>query len=259
MSISKIGKLLTEVAFIVAAFFIMPLSAQTARQQAQDINAAGSEAQKSQSATESRSINDSSWYGSKKGQTSNITGDTVDIIGGDAPNSKKQENSVPETSESENVTPWEGEMDAIKGLLGGILGALALAAIFLDADTMASCVAGIVFCAAAAAMCIAMISISMVIMIKYKQAAMGAVWLATGASLFALTIYAMISGIKNGKRIKANAGAVNDATASSLKTLTKFLGVIGVGGGFMDAYSDKINEKTMKKEDKKDGGSENNK
>ena len=248
------GTALIAALFVIAAFFAMPLSAQTAKQKAQDINAAGQAAEQSQSATDARSINNAAWDGGQSSNSSDLDGKTIAPLGGNAPDNKNEEEpSVPETSESENVTPWESEMDAIKGLLGGILGALALAAIFLDADTMASCVAGIVFCAAAIGMCIAMIAISMVIMIKYKQAAMGSVWLATATALLGLSIFAMVSGIKNGKRIKANAGAVNDATASSLKTLTKFLGVIGVGGGFMDAYSDKINEKTMKKEDKKDG------
>ncbi|MBO4555715.1 MAG: hypothetical protein J5706_03075 [Elusimicrobiales bacterium] len=254
-----IGKTLIAGLFAISAFCVMPLAAQTAQQKANEINAAGKSAAQSQSAEESRSINNAAWDGSQGGSGTSFDGGVIDPIGGNAPEEKKDESSVPETSESENVTPWEGEMDAIKGLLGGILGALALAAIFLDADTMASCVAGIVFCAAAIGMCIAMIAISMVIMIKYKQAAMGSVWLATATALLGLSIFAMVSGIKNGKRIKANAGAVNDATASSLKTLTKFLGVIGVGGGFMDAYSDKINEKTEKKEDKKDSGSGDNK
>ena len=243
-----IGKTLIAGLFAISAFCVMPLAAQTAQQKANEINAAGKSAAQSQSAEESRSINNAAWDGSNGGSGTDIDGKTIDPIGGNAPEEKKDESSVPETSESENVTPWEGE-----------LGALALAAIFLDADTMASCVAGIVFCAAAIGMCIAMIAISMVIMIKYKQAAMGSVWLATATALLGLSIFAMVSGIKNGKRIKANAGAVNDATASSLKTLTKFLGVIGVGGGFMDAYSDKINEKTEKKEDKKDSGSGDNK
>ena len=152
-------------------------------------------------------------------------------------------------------------MEAIKGLLGAVIAALAIAAIFLDTDKMSSCVIGTVFCGIAIAASVAMIALAMVLMIKYKQAAMGGIWLAAGTALLGLSIFALVAGIRNGKRIKQGTDEAKAALESSNKMLQKFLGLIGVGGGVMDGYADKINEKTEKKEDKKDekkdGGSGN--
>lgn len=238
----------------IVFFSVLPTFAQNSQQKAQEIRNAENAAMKSDSATKSRGIGNEAWDGAKQGNSTNeLDGKQVDVIGGNS-NTPTEDNGQETTitpSETENVTPWESEMDAVKGLLGGILGALALAAIFLDAKAMPSCVAGIVFCGAAILMSVALMAVAMVIMFKYQQFAMGGVWLATGTALLVLSIYAMVKGIGNARQIHLNAGSVNAATEDSLHTLTKFLGVVGVGGGIMDANSDKINEKTEKKDSKK--------
>ena len=81
--------------FAFAAFGPLSAYAANAKDKANEINAAGKSAVQSQSATESRGINNAAWDGASQGggTPSAKKGQTIDIIGGNAPGVPKDEKS----------------------------------------------------------------------------------------------------------------------------------------------------------------------
>ena len=109
------------------AFFGVPSYAQTAQDKANEINAAGKSAVQSQSATESRGINNAAWEGAGQGgETSSTSGiHTIDLIGGNSPSTQEDEKSSLEEPKTEDATPWKG---LLIGLISSLMGAFALLA-----------------------------------------------------------------------------------------------------------------------------------
>ena len=165
-------------------FAAMPAFAQNAQRKANEINAAGKSAVQSQSATESRSINNAAWDGSGSGSgTPEGKNGTIDIIGGNNSDERTEDNpSTIDKPESEDVSPWKNLITAMMATLAAASALLAAAAAVMIRQTsfMASSRTlmeiGQRLAYAAIPVFAAVLAMSVVLMVKHKQYLLGGLW-----------------------------------------------------------------------------------
>jgi len=228
-------------AAMAAAFFAMPSYAQTAQQKANEIKNAGQAAEQTQSATESRDINNAAWDGAEQGGGSSMDGQTIDIIGGTAPDTAQNEKSYFDTPESEDITPWK---DALTAVFSSFTAAIALclaASVLLATSTNKNIeyqpiklrIAQALFIAAAAA-CAVAVAFATVIMVKYEQYQLGGIWAGAAAAAMATSI-AMAASCQSLWN-KADDVSVSETYASAAKkaTILSFCltAAAGAAGGY---------------------------
>ncbi len=222
------------------AFFAVPSYAQTAKDKANEINAAGKSAVQSHSATESRSINNAAWDGSGKGGVSVQDGKKIDIIGGNTQSTQEDEKSSFDAPESEDVTPWKELLTGLVSTFMAATGLLAAAAAILGRngwkgnelvkEELLSKI-GIALAIAALAVFTSAMALATVLMIKYKQYVLGSIW-ASGAALgIADCVFTIAYGRAAYKRWYDNRGMHRLIMALGLLTAA-----IGIGGGGYLAY-----------------------
>lgn len=188
-------------AFMAVAFYAIPSYAQTAQQKASEINAADKSAVQSQSATEAKDINNAAWDGAKQGSGSSIDGKTIDIIGGYAPVSEKNEETSFDEPKSEDVTPWKTELISIISTFSAAMIALFIATILIHQgiSTPLRAKIGMTIAFAAVAACTAALGLAITIMIKYKQYALGGMWAGVCGAGIASCLVAAFAGINQYK------------------------------------------------------------
>ena len=84
--------------------------------------------------------------------------------------------SIPDVSDMLDVTPWSKELDAIRYMFLGAMALLGIAAAIADTQYGKPIAIGMAITAAAA--CAAGVGLAITIMAKYKQSALGGMWLA---------------------------------------------------------------------------------
>ena len=229
------------------AFFAVPSYAQTAKDKANEINAAGKSAVQSQSTTESRGINNAAWDGSAKGGVSVQDGKKIDIIGGNTQSTQEDEKTSFDEPETKDVTPWKG---VLIGLVSSMMSAFALLAaaslVAYHAKSFENHPQGYelsnkflkiaaVMAAVAIAACVAAIALATVIMLKYKQYELGGIWLG-GASVGLISGIALIATTRH---LGGRLGWYNDNYNKIIGTMMAIelsLSILGICGGGYYAY-----------------------
>lgn len=192
--------IITTITFFIFTFTICMIShAQTAQEKAQEIRAAGQTAEQSQSATETRNINDSAWSNAKQGSgTPDMEqGNTIDIISNNDGETPQDEPSTFDNPETEDTTPWKTELTAIIGIFAASMVALLVATklihngiSYLPHARIGTALAFV----AAAALAIAL-GLAVMIMFKYKQYMLGGIWAAVCGAGIAACLTAAFTGI----------------------------------------------------------------
>lgn len=248
--------------FAFAAF--MPLSAYAAnsKDKADEINAAGRNSVQSQSATESRSINNAAWDGASQGggTPSAKGGQTIDIMGGNASGVPEDEKSSFDAPESEDVTPWKELLTGLVSTFMAATGLLAAAAAILGRNGWAGnklvkeellSKIGIALAIAALAAFTSALALATVLMIKYKQYVLGSIW-ASGAALgIADCVFTIAYGRAAYKRWFDNRGMHRLIMALGLLTAAIGLG----GGGYLAYHSFQQTDQQQDNQDKKTSSS----
>lgn len=231
-------------------FSAMPSFAQNTQQKANDINAAGATAVQSESATEARNTNNEAWDGATKGDgtTSDANAGQIDIIGGNAEDSRTQEEpSTFDNPESEDVTPWKTEMYAMMGLLGGAFLLLMILSIMISlacaGNSPGLAMAATIMAGIATAMCAAALALAIVLIVKYKQTELGITWAIVSTLAMTFCLIAAFTGVN------AYKGALND-TYSVFAARFAPIGCIFFGSvmAFSMFYAMDKTDKTEKKE-----------
>lgn len=223
-------------------------AAENAIQQAKAVNSMVKEASHEESSSSSRSMADDAWTGSVSGsenlaaasigadssvvdmrETSETGSSRSSVIyyGRDssAGKDKKSEEDVPEVSKSENVTPWVNELKALRYIFMIAMAMLAIAAAL--ADTQYGKQIAIGMSAAAMAMSATAVALAITIMAKYKQYALGGMWLAIAGVGLAASAVACISGIAAYRQAQ---WTMFSFIGNHMKI---FLALCGVGGGLL--------------------------
>ena len=237
--------LLLSAAFVLVS---MPAFAQNTFEKAKDTNAAGKSATQSQSATESRNINNSAWDGSGNGSgTPEGKNGTIDLIGGNNPDERMEDKpSTFDKPESEDATPWKDLLTSIVSTIMGAMAMLATAALVSyfatthnyrvnseDWATHIQKIARAIAIAAVAVLAVAM-ALATTLMIKYGQHLLGGLWLGC-ATLGMASGIAMIVGTS--KLADESCYYINyKKICAILMTTTLAVAAIGVGGGGYLAY-----------------------
>lgn len=223
-------------AFAIALIFAIPSYAQTAIQQAEQIEKAEEEAVNADSASQSRSIGNNAWDGANKG-TEKGTGegliDPKDVGTDETPtqqsiilNSQEDKPNAPDSTKTEDVTPWQKEAKALKYVFMTAMLMLTAAAA-LSATKPYGPQLAIIFSSIAIAASATAVGLALTLMFKYKQYAFGGMWLAVaGAGLISCCV-----------ACAAGAKAYNAAKAKLETTISKYINVIlmliGAGGTFL--------------------------
>ena len=193
----KMEKIILSISAIFL-FAAMPAFAQNAQKKANEINDAGKNAVHSQSAAESRNINNAAWDGSDSGGgTPDGKNGTIDIIGGNNPDKHMEDNpSTFDKPESEDVTPWKKLITAMLSTLAAasalLVAASALMIKYAKYDWAGYTTLEIAnkLGYIAAALFAAVLAMSVVLMVKHKQYLLGGMWggLATLGIASSLTV-----------------------------------------------------------------------
>ena len=189
----------------------IPSFAQNTQKKANEINAAGKSATQSQSATDASATQNEAWDGSAKnsGTAPNAKGGQIDIIGGNAEDSRTQEEpSTFDNPETEDVTPWKTEMYAMMGLLGGAFLLMMILSIMISlayaGNSPGLAMAATIMAGIATAMCAAALALALVLIIKYKQTELGITWAIVSTLAMTFCLVAAFTGVN------AYKGALND-------------------------------------------------
>ena len=240
------------------AFFAVPSYAQTAKDKANEINAAGKSAVQSQSATESRNINNAAWDGASHGggTPSAKGGQTIVIMRENASGVPEDEKSYFDAPESEDVTPWKELLTGLVSTFMAATGLLAAAAAILGRNGWESnklvteellSKIGIALAIAALAAFTSALALATVLMIKYKQYVLGSIW-ASGAALgIADCVFTIAYGRAAYKRWYDNRGMHRLIMALGLLTAAIGLG----GGGYLAYHSFQQTDQPQDNQDKK--------
>ncbi len=223
-------------AFAIALIFAIPSYAQTAMQQAEQIEKAEEEAINADSASQSRSIGNNAWDGANKGTETDLGEGAIDPkdVGTDETptqqsiilNSQEDKPNAPDSTKTEDVTPWQKEAKALKYVFMTAMLMLTAAAA-LSATKPYGPQLAIIFSSIAIAASATAVGLALTLMFKYKQYAFGGMWLAVaGAGLISCCV-----------ACAAGAKAYNAAKANLETTISKYINVIllliGAGGTFL--------------------------
>lgn len=234
--------------FILATFafmpmLVMPLAAQTAQQKADEINASGQAAEQTQSATDSRAIDNAAWDSAQGGPSEDISSGKTDIIGGDSTVQNDEEKSTFDSINPEDVTPWKAELELIHQIVMYALSAMMVGAFILTAgERSARTVIGTAIIFAAAAACAVAMALSIVVMAKYKQYALGGLWLGICTLCTGMCVSAALCGIDEFR---------NAATSTRHYMTTKialFASLMAVGGMIGAFVSSNKTEETVQQQ-----------
>ena len=231
--------------FIFATFafmpmLVMPLAAQTVQQKANEINASGQAAEQTQSATDSRAIDNAAWDSAQGGTSEDISSGKTDIIGGDSTVQNDEEKSTFDSINPEDVTPWKAELELIHQIVMYALSAMMVGAFILTAGERTVIGTAIIFAAAAA--CAVAMALSIVVMAKYKQYALGGLWLGICTLCTGMCVSAALCGIDEFK---------NAATSTRHYMTTKialFASLMAVGGMIGAFVSSNKTEETVQQQ-----------
>lgn len=176
---------------------------------------------------------------------------TVDPLGTGAPDDVNGKYATPNASDFnvdtgiEDLTPWQGELTAIQLLFSGALAVIAIAAAGAQMGWWGYIVYGIM-AAVAAAMCAAAAVLAGIIMFKYKQYALGGMWLGIATIGLVGCILAAIGGI-------GAASAAEGAVLTGLQASCYAIGMIlGVTGGLLTGVASMVGDKTVDADAKKE-------
>ena len=241
-------KILTIIAFFTFTFTLcMNISyAQTTQDKAQEIQAAGQEAEQSQSATETRNINDSEWSNAEQGSgTPDMEhSQTVDIISNNEDTPPQDEPSTFDKPETEDATPWRIMLISMTSAFMSAMVLLTIGAAIIGANRKQDAIRnadigryrlkiGTILCSIAAALCAAVIGIAVTIMVKYNQYLLGGIW----AGLGAMGVAACIATILLGRHAQYEwITAMYDTLVKRTMIIGLLLAGIGLAGGAAASY-----------------------
>lgn len=237
-------KIICIFSVMAAAIFMFAdvpaLYAESAKQQANIINNAG-QSSRTSSDEKSRAINNEAWHGSKESSSSQITEGTPEIIS--KPALKRNDNTETQSfavSESENVTPWQGLIQAITWIFLAVSSfilfiSMSIKRVQVDPasqNTIGAIAAAISFLMAAA--CATALALSLIIMIKYKQYKLGGIlagFSALGILECSLIGYGCIDIAKNGFASLSLGDVANNLNqlAAAMFAMNMFLLILAVG------------------------------
>lgn len=223
-------------AFAIALIFAIPSFAQETMRQAEQIKDAEQAASNANTASEARSLGNEAWDGSSETEGT-ATGegaiDPKDVGTDETPtqqsiilNSQEGKPNAPDSTKTEDVTPWQKEAKALKYVFMTAMLMLTVAAT-LSATKPYGPQLAIIFSAIAIAASATAVGLALTLMFKYKQYAFGGMWLAVaGAGLISCCVACAVG-----------AKAYNAAKANLETTISKYINVIllliGVGGTFL--------------------------
>ena len=130
--------------------------------------------------------------------------------------------SIPDVSDMLDVTPWSKELDAIRYLFLGSMVLLGIAAAIADTQYGKPIAIGMAITAAAA--CAAGVGLAITIMAKYKQSALGGMWLGICGAGVAACAVAAVAGVA---AYKGAQGGVMGFLAAHVKAILMILAVVG--------------------------------
>ena len=156
--------------------------------------------------------------------------------------------SIPDVSDMINVTPWSKELDAIRYMFLGAMALLGIAAAI--ADTQYGKPIAIGMAATATAACLAGVGLAITIMVKYKQTALGGMWLGICGAGVAACAVAAVAGIAAYKGAETGVMGFLAAHAKAMLMILAIVGGIGgsIGMGLDNKAVDNEKAKTYCKE-----------